>query len=79
MWYVATSASVTNGSTVVTINNGDDISNIQEKSALVFEDGSPVAVLVAFNSQELGLTPLKLIHLSLSSPQMQTLQQQQQS
>jgi len=48
MWYTATSASVTNGSDVVTITTGDDISIVQEKSGLVFEDSSPVEVLKAY-------------------------------
>lgn len=48
MWYTATSASVTNGSDVVTITTGDDISIVQENSGLVFEDSSPVEVLKAY-------------------------------
>lgn len=48
MWYVATSASVTNGSTVVTINAGDDISTVQEGGGLIFEDSSPVEIIRAY-------------------------------
>lgn len=48
MWYTATSASVTNGSDVVRITNGDDISIVQENSGLVFEGSSPVEVLKAY-------------------------------
>lgn len=48
MWYTATSASVTNGSDVVIITTGDDISIVQENSGLVFEDSSPVEVLKAY-------------------------------
>jgi hypothetical protein len=44
MWYTATSASVTNGATVVAITTGDDISIIQEDSGLIFEGESPVQV-----------------------------------
>lgn len=48
MWYVAKSATVTKGSTVVTVNTGDDISNVQERSGLVFEDSSPVEIVKAY-------------------------------
>lgn len=44
MWYTATSASVSNGATVVAITTGDDISVIQEDSGLIFEGESPVQV-----------------------------------
>jgi len=44
MWYTATSASVTNGATVVAVTTGDDISIIQEDSGLIFEGESPVQV-----------------------------------
>ena len=44
MWYTATSASVTNGATVVAVTTGDDISIIQEESGLIFEGESPVQV-----------------------------------
>ena len=42
MWYTATSASVTNGATVVAVTTGDDISIIQEDSGLIFEDSNAV-------------------------------------
>lgn len=44
MWYRATSATVTNGSTIVTINIGDDVALVQENSGLIFEGDSPVQV-----------------------------------
>lgn len=48
MWYTATSASVTNGATVVAITTGDDISIIQEDSGLIFEGESPVQVKLGY-------------------------------
>lgn len=44
MWYTATSASVTNGATVVAVTTGDDISNVRADSGLIFEGESPVQV-----------------------------------
>lgn len=48
MWYTATKATATNGSKIVTITDGDDVSIIQEKGGLVFEDTSPVEVRRAY-------------------------------
>lgn len=44
MWYTATTASVSNGSTIVQILAGDDISIVQEDGGLIFEGESPVQI-----------------------------------
>lgn len=44
MWYKATTASVSNGSTIVQILSGDDIGIVQEKGGLIFEGESPVQI-----------------------------------
>lgn len=44
MWYTATSASISNGSTIVQILAGDDIGIVQEDGGLIFESESPVQV-----------------------------------
>lgn len=44
MWYTATSASVSSGSTIVQILSGDDISLVQEDGGLIFEGNSPVQI-----------------------------------
>ena len=44
MWYKATTASVSNGSTIVQILSGDDIGIVQEDGGLIFEGESPVQI-----------------------------------